>query len=101
MPDFAPVYVCMSGDCRKGRPNAHRKLRAALDEAGVPVKPVRCQKVCKGPVVGVTVGGELHWLRRVAGADLRADLLKLLRKGRWPKALKRRRSRKRRGKLRR
>ena len=35
-------------------------------EAGVPVVPVRCQKVCKGPVVGVTVGGELHWLRRVA-----------------------------------
>lgn len=100
MKDPPTVYVCVGGDCRKGRPNAHRKLRDGLERAGADVRPVRCQKVCKGPVVGVRVGGDLHWLRRVAGRALRADLLRLLQTGRWPKALKKRRVKKRRGKLR-
>ena len=94
------VHVCVGSDCRKDRPGAHRKLRARLAAAAVPVTPVKCQKICKGPVVGVRVDGTLHWVRKVAGSQLREDLVWLLDKGRWSKALRTRCVRKRLGKLR-
>lgn len=100
MADQPHVHVCVGSDCRKDRPGAHRKLRALLQDAGVPTTPVKCQKVCKGPVVGVRIDGTLHWLEKMTGSELRADLLKLLRKGRWSKGLRRRRVRKRQGRLR-
>lgn len=94
------MHVCVGSDCRKDRPGAHKKLRAALREAGVPFMPVKCQKVCKGPVVGVRVDGTLHWLRDLAGGDLRDDLLRLVGEGAWSKALAKRRVKKRKDKLR-
>lgn len=94
------MHVCVGSDCRGDRPGAHKKLRAALRDAGVPFMPVKCQKVCKGPVVGVRTDGALHWLRDLSGGDLREDLLRLVRRGKWSKALEKRRVKKRKDKLR-
>jgi len=94
------VHLCVGSDCRKDRPGAHRKLRARLSAGGVAVTPVKCQKICKGPVVGIRVDGTLHWVRKVVGRELREDLVRLLEKGRWSKGLRKRRVRKRQGKLR-
>lgn len=48
------VFVC--GECR-GR----RALVEVLQQAGVKVEKVGCQKLCDGPVAGASVKGRLEW----------------------------------------
>jgi (2Fe-2S) ferredoxin len=93
----AVVAVCHGKDCRK-RKKRFEALRARL--AGQQVRPVKCQDICKGPVVGVEVDGRWEWFKRVDTDQAIEAVLKLLERGEIPKRLKEHRVKKRRGKLR-
>lgn len=91
------VLVCVGSDCRKA--DGHRALRVVLDE--VDVRPVSCQKICKGPVAGVEVDGRLEWFKRLRGPKSQRALLRLVRRGGpLPGRLRKRRVPKRSGRLR-
>lgn len=92
------VYVCRGSDCRSRK----RRRRALLDAlSGVArVEETRCQKVCKGVVAGVEVGGTLHWFERVDGRGERKALVRLLGGDELPRRLGRRSVKDRLGKLR-
>ncbi len=49
------VYICCGSDCVK-RAKKGGELWAVLTEHGEVVE-VPCQKICKGPVVGVEIDG--------------------------------------------
>ena len=53
------VFVCNGPDCRKHKAE-RKKLVALAREYGVELT-VGCQKICKGPVVGIAVEAELGW----------------------------------------
>jgi hypothetical protein len=93
------VYVCGERGC--GTRSERRLLVAALEREAQVVR-VSCQSVCDGPVAGTVVAGELQWFERVAKPKARAGLAQLVRSadGELPKALAKRRKRKRSGKLR-
>lgn len=93
------VHLCTGSDCR-GKKKAQRKLAELLEGCPVEVHAVRCQKVCRGPVVGVEVDGTLEWFQRVDDDKRRSALRALLERGKLKKALAKRRARKRRDKLR-
>jgi hypothetical protein len=92
------VYVCAGDDCRK-RKSDRKKLRGAVAEVAT-VVPVRCQKVCKGPVVGLEVDGTMQWFGKVRGKAARNALAVLVQTGDIPPELRPHRTKKRRGKLR-
>jgi hypothetical protein len=61
---------------------------------------VRCQKICKGPVVGVAVDGRMEWFQRLDGVRSIAALLRLARTrhpAKIPKPLRKLRVKKHRG----
>jgi (2Fe-2S) ferredoxin len=91
------AYLCRGADCRKHSDTD--KLSKLLDEEGVSWSRVRCQKICKAPVVGVEADGSVEWYARVRGKEGRRRLRKLL-QGTKAKALKGNRVQKRSGKLR-
>jgi hypothetical protein len=66
------LYLCTGGDCQKCK--GFGKLNKLLNNADVTVKPVRCQKVCKGPVVGLTVKGKVEWFLNMRGKKTRSAL---------------------------
>ena len=92
------VYVCTGKSCRKRDLDRAKALEALGDD--VPVKKVRCQKICKGPVFGVEVDGRLEWFKNVDGNKSRVGLRLLAEAGELVKALAKRRGDKRRGQLR-
>ena len=92
------LYVCYGSDCTESR-GALRRLEASL-EGVADIKPVKCQKICRGPVVGVQVSGTLEWFRRVDTEKARRRLVTLLETGKVKKALAKRRIGARSGKLR-
>ena len=56
--------------CRKCE--GHKCLTRFLrDQAGAKVRIVGCQKVGRGPVAGVAVGGRMEWFGRVDKAKAR------------------------------
>jgi hypothetical protein len=70
------------------------------DKAHVKVATVGCQKICKGPVVGVTVAGQMQWFERVDKAKPMVGVAHLAEGGkhaRVPKALEKKRLHKRAG----
>jgi (2Fe-2S) ferredoxin len=93
----AEVYVCRGRDCRKH--SGTRKLTELLDAAGVRWTPVRCQKICKAPVVGVKSDGPVVWYAKVRGREARVKLARLIESGK-AKKMKAHRVKKRSGKLR-
>lgn len=92
------VWLCRSGDCRGAK--GHDALREALVDAGVSVRAVNCQDICKGPVVGLKINRELRWYKRLRGRALRQALIKSVERGAPTTRLKAQEVRKRRGKLR-
>ncbi len=92
------AYVCQGSDCRERRTD-RKKLRDALSDVAVEV-PVKCQKICKGPVVGLTLDDEVVWFRSVRGKKQRKAVKALLRGEGLAPELARLRVRKRDGKLR-
>jgi len=92
------VFVCGGPDCRKQKAE-RKKLRAVASECAVELT-VGCQKICKGPVVGTAVDGELQWFAKVRKKRDRDALRALLETGSLPDELADRRVKKRAGKLR-
>ena len=90
-------FLCNGSECRKKR-KSRRSLKALLGKEGQ-VCEVSCQKICKGPVVGVEINGRLEWFSKMTGQDQDA-LVQLLRHGDMKKRLHARMDKKRRGKLR-
>ena len=60
---------------------------------------MRCQDICKGPVLGVEVKGKVRWYATLRTKERRAQVLALLRTGK-PGELGEREVEKRRGKRR-
>ena len=91
------ILVCKAKHCSVKR-GAYSKLLTEVSEVAE-VEFVRCQKICKGPVVGAEIGGELQWFRRVRGAKSRRAMVHFLRDGELKRRLRRRRVRARTGQL--
>jgi hypothetical protein len=64
------IYVCRK--CKR-----HECVNDALRGAGGDVVPVRCQKICSGPVAGVKIGGHIEWYDRLDTGKRLAGLRKL------------------------
>lgn len=92
------VYVCNGSGCRKKKAARQELLHVVHRDASV--REVRCQKVCKGLVVGCEIAGRLEWFEDVTSNKARRQLSKLLNEGKLKKALKKRKVKKRSGKLR-
>jgi hypothetical protein len=92
----AKIMICQGGSCRKRK----KALRALASVLGSFWTPVRCQKICKGPVVGCEVNGELKWFADLQSRKSQEGLLRLVGEGKVTKPLKKRRVKKRDGKLR-
>ena len=89
------VLVCTGDDCRDAAGFDKVLLIAAASEGAT---TVRCQGVCKGPVVGVERDGEIRWYTKVRG-DRRTALARLLSSGSGRRDLHSAEVRKRRGRL--
>jgi len=89
VPQRAAVLVCQGSGCHK-KAKLRKKLVAAL-EGVADVQWVRCQKVCKGPVVGVGIDGTLEWFCRVKDEKSRRAFVTLLTKGKLKKRLRKQR----------
>ena len=92
------VYLCKGSSCRKQR-KAFRRLEAAL-EGAARLQPVKCQKICDGPVAGLVVDGSLQWFEELTSRKRTDAFLSAVRTGEVPAKLKKRCVSKRRGKLR-
>ena len=93
------LMVCQGGHCRR------RLRRSGLAERAsklreLDVRLVGCQKVCRGPVVGTEIDGELVWFERMDSKKAWNALRDLMADGRIPKTLRKRRNAKRAGRLR-
>jgi (2Fe-2S) ferredoxin len=89
------VYVCKGSHCSKCK-DERAALLATLESAAK-VREVGCQKMCKGPVVGVEVDGCLEWFADLGSGKARRGLDKLIDQGRLSKALAKRQVAKRSG----
>lgn len=56
------IYVCQGKHC--SRACAHGALLRSLCKVS-DVRLVRCQKICRGSVVGTELSGRLQWFERV------------------------------------
>ncbi len=94
----ACVYVCRGSDCRKKR----AKRAALIDELELhaEVCEVRCQKICRGPVFGLELDGELQWFSGNTGSKERKQAAQLVTNGKVARSLAKRRSKRRAGKMR-
>jgi hypothetical protein len=93
------IYVCKGKDCC-AQSGARRNLLNALRQARFEIHAVKCQKICKGPVAGLKVDGEVHWFGRLNKSKAQADFVTLALKGKASDRIKKRHSKKRDGKLR-
>ncbi len=66
----------------------------------VDVSRVGCQKVCRGPVIGVAVDGEWQWFERMDSRKALDALVDLVAHDALGKPLRKRRDKKRSGKRR-
>jgi hypothetical protein len=70
-----PVFVCRK--CK-----GHACLTSFLDDVPeLRVQAVGCQKVCKGAVVGLEVGGRMEWYQRVNRPKPMVALARLAQRG--------------------
>ena len=94
----AICLVCTGSSCSKKK-DALERLKRSLD-GEVHLVPVKCQKICKGPVLGAHVGGRLEWFSKLRkNKDCKA-FRELVRQGVIDDDLARRREKKRSGRLR-
>ncbi len=82
------VYVCRGGDCRDEK-KARRKLVSTLN-GHVRLRDVKCQKICRGPVVGTELDGTLEWFAEVDTGKARDAVIHLLEQGEVKKPLRKR-----------
>ena len=93
-----PIYVCRGKDCRKKK-KAFSALTEKLSDHGEVIE-VRCQKICKGPVAGLELDGQLEWFAKLNDEGSQSALVRLLEAGELKKRLKALAVKKRRAKLR-
>lgn len=93
-----PIYICRGKDCRKKK-KAFRALTEKLSDHGEVIE-VRCQKICKGPVAGLELDGQLEWFAKLNDEGSQGALVRLLEAGELKKRLKALVVKKRRAKLR-
>ena len=93
------LLVCAGSHCRKALRKGDR-LQESVSRLPVKVTRVGCQKVCRGPVVGLVVDGRYQWFERMDSRKAIAALEDLLQGDTLGKPLEKRRSRKRAGKRR-
>ena len=93
------LLLCTGRHCRRALDEEGRVVQAL---AGLPVRVQRvpCQKVCRGPVVGVRVAGEWQWFERMNSAKALRALSQLLEEGCVPQPLRKRQNRRRSGRRR-
>ncbi len=94
------LLLCRGSHCRKRLAKAPR-VEATLAELPVEVETVGCQKVCRGPVVGWPVAGELQWFERMSSKKALCALEELVRDDALARPVRKRRCAKRAGRLRR
>ena len=78
---------CRNHDCLVEVLEAHSRVTLQL---------VRCQKICRGPVVGLPIAGRMEWFERVDGVKELAALVRATKKrhrDKIPKPLAKRRVR--------
>jgi len=92
------VYVCRGGDCRDHK-KARRKLVETLN-GHVRLREVKCQKICKGPVLGLEHRETVEWFAAVDSRKARDAVLYLLDEGEIKRPLRKRRVKGKAGKLR-
>ncbi|MBW2462482.1 MAG: (2Fe-2S) ferredoxin domain-containing protein [Deltaproteobacteria bacterium] len=92
------VYLCRGSGCKK-RKAENKSLRQSVG-GSLEIEEVRCQKICKGPVAGVEVGGTLRWFRKLDPRTDLVDLRRAIEDGCLPKKLAKKQVEKRTGKLR-
>jgi hypothetical protein len=86
--------------CRKCK--HHKCLTEVLEQHDVSLQLVKCQKICRGPVVGLPIAGRMEWFERVDGLKALAALVRLSRtkhRDEIPKSLRKRRVRAHAGRL--
>ena len=92
------VFVCRGSSCRKRV--AYEAVRARLGEVA-DVSDVRCQRICRGPVVGVAIDGSLEWFERIRSEKTQKQMIEFIAGGgRLRPRLEKRRVEKRAGRLR-
>lgn len=52
--------------CRKCK-GSEKVIDFLTSETRASIKTVRCQKVCEGPVAGISIRGKLEWFERMKG----------------------------------
>jgi hypothetical protein len=91
-----PILICTGRHCRTfDRKRA--RLESALAGRAVEIEYVGCQKVCRGPVVGVLLQDEWQWFARMGSEKTVAALTELVDNGRLRDTLRKRRDRRRAG----
>jgi len=92
------LYVCTDSDCGKDKKKL-KNLKKTLSSCAK-IKSVGCQKICDGPVAGMTIDGIIFWFERLETAKHRESLLRLIQTGKINKTLRKHLHKKRTGKLR-
>jgi hypothetical protein len=72
------AYVCQGSKCR--RACAHDQLLRSLTKVS-DVRLVRCQKICHGSVVAVSLGKHLEWFERIDSAKAGISLRRAVENG--------------------
>ncbi len=93
------LYLCTGKDCRE-RTKRYSALIELANDLPLEIVEVRCQEICKGPVVGRRCGEGVEWFGRMKGKKTLRSLTKLVKKGKIDKRLEKRRAKERSGKLR-
>lgn len=81
------VRICTGKACRK-RKGANQKLHKRID-GSCETDSIKCQKICKGPVVVVRRDGERFWFKRMQGKKTQKAFMAFLETGRVNKRLRR------------
>ena len=92
------VFLCTGSDCIKNKKRFKTLKQTISSEANV--QTVKCQKICDGPVAGVSVDGTLQWFEELDSRKRTDAFLSVVRTGEVPAKLKKRCVAKRKGKLR-
>lgn len=93
------ILVCTGNRCRKAL-EKYGRLEKVVERLPVDVARVGCQKVCRGPVVGIAVDGEWQWFERMDSRKALDALVDLVEHDAIGKPLRKRRDEKRAGKRR-
>ncbi len=93
------LLLCTGKHCRKALARDGR-LQKAVARLSVDVTAVGCQKVCRGPVLGIAIDDEWQWFERMGSRKALKALAGLVEGDPLCSRLDERRSRKRAGKRR-